>query len=96
MFHKLSDHLKAKYSRKNDLSRQLEIVKVFDIYKEEIKKIFGDEKKIKPLSLRNKILKVGTESSAAASELRMHEGRILRKINSLPGKELVKRIVYQF
>ena len=52
MFRKISDSLKAKYGRKDELSKQLDIVKVFDIYKklnqgesfEALAKQFSDDK----------------------------------------------------
>lgn len=96
MFRKLSDHLNAKYSRKDNLSRQLEIVTVFDAYKEEIKKRFPPGTGTRPISLRNKILTVETSSAVMANELRLAEGQILEKINTAASKESVKRIRYRF
>lgn len=96
MPHKLSDILGAKFSRKDELSKQLQIVKVFDLYREEIKKIFPQEIDIKPLSLKNKILTVEVPSSVVANELRMREEGAVNKICRELGKEIIKRIIYRF
>jgi predicted nucleic acid-binding Zn ribbon protein len=71
-------------------------VKVFDIYREEMKKIFPFDKETKPRSLKNKILIVSTSSAVAANELRFREAIILGKINEKSGPEMVKRIIYRF
>jgi len=96
MFKKLSDALKDKFSRKDDFSRQLEIVKVFDLYRQELKKLFPEEKDAKLVSLKNKILTIKTSSSVAANELRMREGGIINLINQNSQKEIIKRVVYRF
>lgn len=96
MFKKLSDALKDKFSRKDDFSRQLEIVKVFDLYRQELKKLFPEEKDVKLVSLKNKILTIKTSSSVAANELRMREGGIINLINQNSQKEIIKRVVYRF
>lgn len=96
MLKKLADHLKAKYSRQDHLSRQLKIVKVFDIYREEIKKTFPDDRETKPVSLKNKVLTVRTDSAVMANELRFRERAILDRLNQALSKETVKRIIYRF
>ena len=96
MFEKLSNFLGSKFARKDDLSKQLEIVNVFDIYREEVKKNLPQNEGVNPISLRNKVLTVEVPSSVAASELRLREGSILEEINSKLRKEAVERIIYQF
>lgn len=96
MFNKLSNILRVKFARKDGLSRQLEIVRVFDIYRQEIKKIFPNEENIKLISLRNKILNIGVSSSVLASELRMRQQEVVEKINSALGAEKINRIIYRF
>ncbi|MDP3741125.1 MAG: DciA family protein [bacterium] len=88
MFKKISDELQRRFSRKDELSKQLEIVKIFDILKKEAGAT--------PVSLRNKTLVVQTSSSAASASLRLREAEILRKINEAMGKEAVKRVIYRF
>ncbi len=96
MFKKLGDTLKAKFSRQDALSRQLEIVKVFDLYKAEITKLFPSDQETRPQSLRNKILSIKATGSVMANELRLQEAVIIKKINQELGKEVIKRIVYRF
>lgn len=96
MFKKLSDSLRTKYNRKDELSRQLEIVRIFDIYRKELKKIFPQNREAKPVSLKNQILTVQTKSSVAANELRLKESRIIEKINQETGKEVIRKILYRF
>lgn len=96
MFSKLSNHLQAKFSKKDDLARQLLIVKVFDIYKQETKKQFPQEAAIIPIQLKNKILTIRVLNSVLASELRFGEREIISRINRTLGKEVVKRILYRF
>lgn len=96
MFKKLSETLKDKYSRKDELSKNLQIVKVFDIYKKELKEVFGEGDDAKPISLRNKTLTVQATSSVVANELRLREHEIIKKINSGAGTEAIKRIIYRF
>lgn len=88
MFKKLSESLKAKFGRKDYLSRQLEIVKIFDIYQVETG--------IRPTSLKNKILVIPTRSSVEANELRMREHEVVEKINQELGKPPIERVVYRF
>ena len=85
----------AKSGRKDDLSKQLEIVKVFDLFKEELKNLFPKEG-VNLISLKNKTLKVQVSSSSYASELRLHEKDIIKKINDIFGKQVITRTVYRF
>jgi len=94
MFEKLSNFLNSKLGR-DDLSRQLEIVKVFDIYKSETKKLPNSEGTA-PISLKNKILTVSAPSAVAAGDLRLRESPIIERINATLGEETVQRIVYRF
>ena len=96
MFKRLSDSLNAKFSRKTDLAKQLDIVKVFDIYKKEIRNLFSDPGDIKLISLKQKKLVVQASSSAMAGELRLHEGPIIEKINETMKRSVVERIIYRF
>ncbi len=96
MFNNLSDILKAKFGRKDDLSKQLQIVKVFDLYRAELKKIFPEENDIRLISLRNKTLTLGIASSVLANELRMRETEIVEVINQKLGKETISRVIYRF
>ncbi len=96
MFDKLSNALKAKLDRKGELSRQIAIIKVFDLYKKELDRIFPDGHKTTPVSLKSKILTVKTMSAVMANELRFREKEILEQINSSFKNEAVKRVVYQF
>ena len=95
MFNKLSNLLHSKLSRKDDFSKQLEIVKVFDIYKTELTKNLPRES-AHPISLKNGILTVAVKSSVQANELRFWEKVFMDKINTALGKEAVKRIIYRF
>jgi len=94
MVQRLSSILSAKFSQKDDLSKQLEIVKVFDLVRAELKKIkFND---VKLISLKNKTLTLHIESSVAANELRLREDAIIKSINQDLGKEVLRRMVYRF
>lgn len=96
MFKELSNLLGSKFGRKDELSRQLLIVKVFDIYRSELSQVFPDDKDTNPIILKNKILTVQTSSSSAANELRFHEEQIISRINQEIAPGTVKRIVYRF
>lgn len=95
MWGKLGGILGAKFSRKDDLSRQLEIVKVFDLYRQELEKFLPDLD-VELVSLKNKTLKVRVTSPVMANELRMREGEILRQINKSFGRDVVGRVAYRF
>ncbi len=95
MFKKLSDTLKAKFGGRDELSRQLEIVKIFDIYKEVVKKNSPKPAGL-PIKLRNKVLTVQTTSPSQANELRFEELRALQAINQKIGREVVRRIIYRY
>jgi hypothetical protein len=96
MFKKISDTIRGKYARKDELSRHLLIVRVFDIFKKETAEIFGEDVGAQPATLRNKILRVKTNSSVLANELRFHDQKILEKINSALGSQVVEKIIYRF
>lgn len=91
---RLSNILQSKFQRKDDLSQQLEIVRVFDIFKAEANKIFPKQQP-QPLSLKNKTLTIQVSSSAQANELRLRANNIVQSINQELGKELVKRVIYR-
>ncbi|MDP3993693.1 MAG: DUF721 domain-containing protein [Candidatus Doudnabacteria bacterium] len=94
MFEKLSNFLSAQFGRK-DLQKQLEIVRVFDVYLSQIKNLPQAEG-ARPLSLRNKILTIAVPSAVAAGDLRLRESQMIEQINSTLGEEVVRRIVYRF
>lgn len=96
MFNKLSNILGNKFSRKDDLSKQLEIVKVFDLYRQEIKKFLPAGTEVRLVSLKNKVLTVSIPSSVLASELRLRETSALQNINSRFGNDAVTRVRYRF
>ncbi|OGE75634.1 MAG: hypothetical protein A3K06_00575 [Candidatus Doudnabacteria bacterium RIFCSPHIGHO2_01_52_17] len=91
----LADSLSEKFSRRDDLSRQLRIVKVFDLYREAVAKIFGSAIAL-PRSLKRTVLSVETSSAAAASELRLREGEVLEAINVQFKSPQVTKIIYRF
>ncbi|KKW23485.1 MAG: hypothetical protein UY65_C0002G0010 [Parcubacteria group bacterium GW2011_GWA2_51_12] len=91
----LSDSLSEKFSRKDDLSRQLWIVKVFDLYRKELARIFGSVIG-EPRILKQGVLHVDTSSPSAASELRLREREIIDAINTQLKKPELKKITYRF
>ena len=93
MIERLGKIIRAKFSRQDDLSRQLEIVKVFDLYRAQTKNLPG---KAEPVSLKHKVLTVQTQSSVQTSELRFRESNVINEINQRLGKEVIKRVVYRF
>ncbi|OGE77877.1 MAG: hypothetical protein A2751_02425 [Candidatus Doudnabacteria bacterium RIFCSPHIGHO2_01_FULL_46_14] len=95
MFNSLSKLLGDKFSRKDDLSKQIEIVKVFDVYREEMKNLFPEEE-ITVVSLKDKTLLIQLNNSVLANELRLREWNIISKINATMSKEVVKKIIYRF
>lgn len=96
MFRKLGETLKGKFSRKDELSRQLIIVRIFDLYRAEIKNLIPEAETTRPLSLQKKTLTVKTRSAVMANELRLHEAKILKVINQTVGQQAVKRVIYRF
>lgn len=96
MFKKLGQILAPKFCGQGELSRQLEIVKIFDLYKKEIKRFLPPQETVRPLSIKNKILVVVARNSIVANELQARESVILEKINLGLGKEVLKKAVYRF
>lgn len=98
MFQKLSDTLRAKFSRKDELSRQVKIAQVLELYRNIATKILPQipAAEIEPKSLKNKVLTVKVTSAAAASELRFYEHETLREINQTLQESLVEKIRYEF
>ncbi len=95
MFSSLSKILKDKFSRKDDLSKQIEIVKVFDIYRAEVINLYPEEN-ISVVSLKDKTLLIQVDSSVLASELRLRETNIIHKINAVMSKQILEKIIYRF
>lgn len=95
MFNSLSKILGDKFSRKDDLSKQIEIVKVFDLYRAEIKNLWPEEEII-IVSLKDKTLLVQLNNSVLANVLRLREHTVIHKINALMSKEVIKKIIYRF
>ncbi len=89
MFNKLSQILSSRFGRRDELSRQLEIVKIFELFRQQVPGL-GE-----PLTLRNKILTVRVGSSVAASELRFREAAIIAAVNAALGQEVIARIRYR-
>ena len=96
MWGKLEHILKGKYTRKDDLSRQIEIAQVLDAVREQIKKTLPNSEGIIVVSLKNKVLSIHTPSSVVASELRMYSQEIIHELNRAFGKEMVSRVIYRF
>jgi predicted nucleic acid-binding Zn ribbon protein len=96
MAEKLVNILSDKFRRKDELSKQLQIVKVLDLYKLELSKLHPLDREIRPLSLKNGVLTVKAPSSVAAHQLRLHEAEWLAKINHNLGGTIVKRVSYRF
>lgn len=92
---KLDKFLDEKFTRRDDLARQLRIVRVFDIYKS-VLKAGGFAGKVHPVSITKGILTVVAGSGAEASELRFYEKAALGEINAKLGKATVARIRYRF
>lgn len=96
MFKSLADALKGKFSGRDDLSRQIEIVQVLNLYRQEVEKFFPKFPEAKPLKLKNQVLTVSVESSVLANELRLHEQLVVKAVNEGFGREMIKRVVYRF
>lgn len=96
MFRKLSDSISEKFSRKDDLGKQVEIVRVFDAYKELAGKFLKKSQIPQPLKLQRQVLTIAISSPSEASELRLHDADIVNQINKKFGKEVVRRIAYKF
>lgn len=95
MFNSLSKLLHDKFSRKDDLSRQVEIAKVLDLYRAELTKLYPDEA-ITVVSLKNKTLLIQLNNSVLASELRLRQQNLIQKLNAAMSKEVVNKIIYRF
>ena len=96
MFNKLGGLLGGRLGKQDELSRQLQIVKVLDLYRAETKKIFPNQQGEGPISVKDKVLTVSVESAAAASEMRYLQESVIRAINQAMGYEAVKKIIYRF
>lgn len=95
MFKSLSNILSSKFSRKDDLSRQLEIARILDLCRAEFRYLYPAEE-INAVSLKNGTLLVQVSNSVLASDLRLREPNIISKVNANVGKEVLKRIIYRF
>lgn len=96
MFDQLSNIFHKKLKYENDLSRHLEIVKVFDFYKEELARTFSDQELPNPISLKNGLLTVQTKSASQTANLRLYEAEIIEQINKKFGQVTLKKILYRF
>ena len=92
---RLADTLHDRFSRRDELSRQLQIVKVFDLYKVAVRRMFGSLIG-RPKSLKYSTLYVETTSADAASELRLREPEILDAVNGPFRNAVVSKIIYRF
>ena len=90
---KLSKLLADKFQQGDNFSKQLKIIKVFDLFREEIKIL--EFEPIEIISLKNKTLTVKVESSVAANELRLRESRIIETINRELG-DVLRKVIYRF
>ena len=95
MFNRLSHILQNKFSRKDDLSRQVEIAKILDYCRSELKKIFPEEE-IEVVSLKDKTLLIRLKNSVLASELRLREYEMINKVNTQFGSEVIRKTIYRF
>jgi len=96
MFNKLGSILKGKFSRKDDFSKQVEIAQVLDLARAEIKKLLPRAEDIEVVSLKNKTLLIQIPNSVLASELRLREYEMIKKINKQLGKEALEKVIYRF
>lgn len=96
MFDKLSHIFDGKFKPQDELSRHLEIVKVFDLYKQELTKLFPAQNLPQLVSLKNGQLLIRTKSPAQAASLRLREAEATAAVNRKLGRQIIRRVVYRF
>jgi predicted nucleic acid-binding Zn ribbon protein len=82
--------------KKLGLGQVLELNEICDNWDKIPEEILGEpfKNKARPISLKNKILIVDCMNSSWAGELQLRQGRLIKYINNLFGKELVDKIKF--
>lgn len=80
--------------RKLGLGQVLELNEVCSSWDRMLENLFGEgfKNKARPVSLKDKTLTVDCMNSVWAGELQIKQLKIIQRINSIFGKELVKKI----
>ena len=88
------DRLLKKSVKKAQIKDKVEASQVMDEFIEQASKVFGQQiaKKVKPLYLKNKILRVSVISSVLASEIKLKEKILISAINGKFNRTLVRKI----
>jgi len=86
-----------KKKKQTPLGLQVEASDIIKKAEEVLLGFFGDEaaKSIKVLYFKNGALTLSCESSVLGAELRMYQGRILKKLNSEIGEGKVKKVLFR-
>ena len=95
-FSSLGDNLKQQMGDDKSLQSQIDATQAL-VYAEEVfVELFGDvlARQAKPLYLKNRTLTITCASSTIAQEIRLNQGPIVEKINTLLGKKEVDRLRY--
>lgn len=68
---------------------------VMEEFLRQLEKLFGKQisRKVKPVSLKNQVLKVSVMSSVLTAEIKLKQKILIASINSKFGKTLVKKII---
>ncbi|MCL5435686.1 MAG: DUF721 domain-containing protein [Patescibacteria group bacterium] len=92
----LKDLIKLK-KRKSGLKRPLEIYELFGEWDKLVKAVFGEKRvRCSPRVLKGRTLIVEVGSAPAASELRLRQYQLVKKINDHFGRKMVERVVFKF
>lgn len=91
----LGNLLKIK-KRRSGLKRPLEIYELFGEWNRRAQEIFGNKTvRCQPKVLRGKTLIVEVEGASAATELRLRQYQLVKRINQHFGRTMVERIVFK-
>jgi len=95
-FNKLGGLLDNSLTKKN-IKKGVQAVNVMDTFLDVIIKIFGEDikTKVKPLYIKNKILKVSVISSVLSTEIKLKEDKIISQINRKHKTETIEKISVQ-
>jgi hypothetical protein len=90
MFHIKS--LFPKFLQRQEIRKQVEIVKVCKIADRILKEAFGSNN-AKAVFFKNSTLRIKCSSSVLANEIQLRKERIRNEINEAAGKELIRDIL---
>lgn len=95
-FSTLGNSLKDRMKKEKSLQKHVDAARILEVASSIFSELFGEQQAalVKPLYVKNRTLTITCGSSAIAQEIRLNQGPIVEKINTILGKTEVDRIRY--